>query len=80
VPEGSDSDAQPTGTPAVTTASTSDKTDDELGAMKAEELVAHVNQFEGDKARVRALEQQRPQPRSTVLKATSNDDEDEELD
>jgi len=80
VPEGSDSDAQPTGNPPAATAATSDKSDEELGAMKAEELVAHVNQFEGDKARVRTLEQQRPQPRSTVLKATSNDDPDEDLD
>lgn len=79
VPAGDPSAGQPTGNPAGTVA-TSTKTDDELGAMNAGELVAHVNQFEGDKARVRSLEQARPKPRETVLKATSNDDPDEVLD
>lgn len=69
----------PTGEPATVT-STGGKTDEELGAMNAGELVAHVNQHNEDKARVRALEMARTQPRSTVLKATSTDDPDEELD
>lgn len=84
VPEGDPSAGQPDGTPATTSvaAGTSGKTDEELAAMGAEELVAHVNQHQGDKVRVRALEGQRPKPRSTVLKATApeGDDPDEELD
>jgi hypothetical protein len=62
------------------------KTDEELEAMTAAELVAHVNQNGEDKVRVRALEGKRTDPRRTVLKATApegaddEDDEDEELD
>ena len=61
---------------------TSTKTDEELEAMSAAELVAHVNQHQGDKVRVRGLEGKRDEPRKTVLKATapegSEDDDDEE--
>lgn len=67
------------GTPD-TPAAPSSVTDEELGAMKAGELIAHVNQHNGDKARVYALELARPEPRSTVLKASSPHDPDEELD
>jgi hypothetical protein len=57
-------------------------TDEDLQAMSAAELVAHVNQHPGDRVRVRALEGQRDEPRVTVLRATApdGDDEDEELD
>lgn len=70
-------------TPAPTGAEPSSKTDEELEAMNAAELVAHVNQHAGDKVRVRGLEGKRDEPRKTVLKATAPegaDDEDEELD
>lgn len=82
VPEGNASEGQTDGQPPASPApaSSSGKTDEELAAMKAAELVTHVNQHNGDKARVRALEMARPQPRETVLKATSNDDPDEVLD
>jgi len=75
-------DAPAEATPAATPEGTTAKTDDELKAMNAGELVAHVNQNPEDKVRVRALEGQREQPRTTVLKATSpdGDDADEELD
>lgn len=80
VPEGSDSDTQPDGNPPA--AASSGKTDEELRAMSAADLVAHVNQHNDDKVRVRSLEGQRPSPRPTVMKATApdGDDPDEELD
>lgn len=80
VPTGDPSAAQPSGTaPEGTAAAVSDE---QLAAMSAAELVAHVNQHNGDKGRVRVLETQRPQPRATVMKATApeGDDPDEDLD
>lgn len=68
--------------PAPAPDAATSKTDAELEAMTAADLVAHVNQNAGDKVRVRALEGKRDEPRKTVLKATApdGDDADEELD
>jgi hypothetical protein len=75
-------DEAPTSSASAPTADASTKTDEELKAMNAGELVAHVNQHPADRVRVRALEGQRDEPRKTVLRATApdGDDEDEELD
>lgn len=53
-------------------------TDDQLKAMTAAELVAHVAQTPEEKGRVRALELERDEDkrRATVLKATAPEDED----
>lgn len=53
-------------------------TDDQLKAMTAAELVAHVAQTPEEKGRVRALELERAEDkrRATVLKATAPEDED----
>jgi hypothetical protein len=60
-------------------------TDEQLGAMSAADLIAHVGQNPDDRDRVRRLELERDEDkrRSTVLKATQGEDEDdpdEELD
>ena len=55
-------------------------TDDQLRAMTAADLIAHVAQNPEEKGRVRALELERDEDkrRATVLKATAPEDEDGE--
>lgn len=60
-------------------------TDEQLAAMSAADLIAHVGQHPDDRERVRKLELERDEDkrRTTVLKATADpdgDDPDEELD
>lgn len=45
-------------------------TDDQLGKLKAADLVAYVVQHPEERERVRALEEERKDPRKTVLTAT----------